>query len=75
MEVKIDVEQELFVFNTHIEWINKAGTKFENAGVSGKEVKRTVAIDRFNRVCLSGSHFEQADLDGAYPIKVYLTRI
>lgn len=67
-KVTIQVGPQLFEFESHDNWINTATIKFRYAGVRSKDV---LCIDSQGRICTKGLEFNRADLEGAYPIRVY----
>lgn len=68
---QIQLQEYLFSFRDKCEWVNKARSWFQQAGYLEGE---TICIDQKGRVCRRGSHFDQADRDGSFPIDVFVVR-
>lgn len=67
-KLEINTGPELFRFETHVQWVNKATSWFRNCGV---HPKKTVCIDAQGRICPTGLEFGRADEQDAFPIVVY----
>lgn len=68
MKVEIDVDGEMFHFDSEQEWVNKAQSWFANSGVRRGHY---ICIDANGRVCEKGKEFMRATAEKTYPITVY----
>ena len=66
--IEIQIQRELFRFESKIRWVNKAQSWYSNCGVTTRD---TLAVDNVGRICTIGAHFSRAEKEGAYPIIVY----
>lgn len=60
----------LFEFTSFQEWVNKAQGWFERLGGL-----RTVCVDAYGRVCVSGKEFQRAEDEKAFPVRVYAAQL
>lgn len=67
-EITIRVGRELFRFHSHTEWVNKAQSRFEAAGLSRHD---WLCVDAAGRLCRYGLHFMRAKAEGTFPVVVY----
>lgn len=58
----------LFEFSSFQDWVNKAQSRFANAGVRGQD---TLCIDAKGRLLQKGKEFKRARDVDSFPIKVY----
>lgn len=68
MVIQLEVQGELFQFQTYQQWVNKASHSFRRSGVPTWEI---LCVDTKGRACLIGSDFMRADRDNAYPVTAY----
>lgn len=68
MKIEIDVECELFHFDTEQEWVSKAKNWFACCGVPRGHY---ISVDANGRVCEKGKEFIRATKEKTYPITVY----
>ncbi len=66
--IKLRVGRELFRFESRMTWVNKAGSRYYQCGLS---IHDTLAIDAVGRVCRYGVHYSRAEREQTYPIVVY----
>ena len=69
MQLELQVGPELFRFETFSRWVSKAPGWFKRAGYTQHQY---VCIDAAGRICTSGNQFMRADMEGTFPIVVYL---
>lgn len=68
MRITVEVEKLEFEFSSFRQWVQKARSWFIGAGMEQGE---GICVDRLERICRTGSDFERAAKDDAFPVKVY----
>lgn len=69
--IVLSVGDELFHFESLVDWQNHAKSRYTLAGVPDWQ---RITLDAKGRVCTAGLHFMQAEKDSAFPITVYAIR-
>jgi hypothetical protein len=62
----LEVGEELFKFESHPQWVNKAASWFR--GYKGDDC---ICIDKAGRICRIGKQFARARDENTFPITVY----
>lgn len=65
---EIQVGPELFRFESHQQWVNKARSWYATCGYSSRKL---VAIDAAGRIVVSGLEFSRAEAEGTFPVSVH----
>jgi hypothetical protein len=68
MKLEIDLQKELFSFESEQDWINNAQGRYARCGVRRGEY---ITIDARGRILTKGAEFMRATRDEAYPVVVY----
>ncbi|MEL4181202.1 hypothetical protein [Roseateles sp. PN1] len=66
--ITINVERELFRFESHQDWVNKAQSRYANCGVPKGYY---ITVDAKGHVMHRGQCFMAADKAKAFPVIVY----
>lgn len=61
------IGEELFRFETFVQWANKASTWCSGCGVPMQHLRM---FDARDRVCRIGAHFMRARDEGTFPVRV-----
>lgn len=67
--VTIQVNREIFRFNSFDEWANKASS----SRYSELNLRDSICVDMAGRLCWTSKEFLRARDDGAFPVVVYET--
>lgn len=67
MNTNAAIGEELFSFETFVQWVNKASTWCSGCGVPMQNMRM---LDAQGRVCRIGIHFMRARDEGTFPVRV-----
>ena len=66
--LEVTLGDELFSFSSFENWVNTARRQFRRHDVTATT---TIALDARGRVCWSGSEFQRARDEDAFPVRVF----
>ncbi len=71
MKVTVDLGDELFHFDSYMQWVNKATQWYGGCEYPDSML---ITIDSKGRICRMGRHFMLARAEDAFPVSVYPRR-